>query len=129
LARAREQLAVNEGAGGHGLIVAARRAALRAGIAALEGRQTEALALYRDALRGWRTTGVVWDETLTGIDMAQLLDPTEPEVAEIIESTRATLERLGAKPYIERLEAALAASVPAKKATAARQTPAEVQTA
>jgi hypothetical protein len=108
LAKAQELRAVFEATGGAGAIVDARRAALRAGIAALEGRSAEALALYREALRSWRIPGAVWDEALTGISMAMLLDPAEPEVAAAIDSTRAILERLGAKPYLERLDAAVA---------------------
>ena len=96
--------------GGYGSVAEARAATLNAGIAALEGRDKEALALYRDALRGWRATNSPWDEALTGIDMSELLDPSEPEVAAAIRSTREILERLGAKPYLERLDAALARS-------------------
>ena len=97
-----------EEAGGFGPLIAARRQTSRAGIAALEGRTADALSLYRDALRGWRSVHGGWDEALTGIDMASVLDPTEPEVAAAINSTREILERLGAKPYLERLDAAIA---------------------
>ena len=108
LEEARRLADAAEEAGGFGPLIAARRATSRAGIAALEGRTAEALALYRDALRGWRSVHAVWDEALTGIDMATVLDPTEPDVATAIKSTREILERLGAKPYIERLDAAVA---------------------
>jgi len=57
----------------------------------------------------------VWDEALTGIDMATLLDTAEPEVAAAIKSTRVILERLGARPYLERLDAA-ASRAPARAA-------------
>jgi hypothetical protein len=114
VADARALTARYEELGDFGPVADARRATLKAGICALEGRTSEALALYRDALRGWRDTHSVWDEALTGVDMAMLLDPAEPEVAAAIKSTRALLERLGARPYIERLDAAVAAgaSVP-----------------
>jgi tetratricopeptide (TPR) repeat protein len=108
LASARDRYEKFEESNGVGPVVEARRLTLRAGIAALEGRSGEALALYRDALRGWRATHALWDETISGIDMAELLDPSDPEVAAVIELTRATLERLRAKPYLERLEAAVA---------------------
>jgi hypothetical protein len=52
--------------------------------------------------------------------MAQLLDPADPDVAAAINSTRAILERLGAKPYIERLDAAMAAGTSAPPARAPR---------
>jgi tetratricopeptide (TPR) repeat protein len=94
--------------GDYGPVADARRATLNAGLAALEGRTKEALALYRDALRGWRDTNSVWDEALTGIDMAELLDPAEPDVAAAVKSTRAILERLRAQPYLERLDTAVA---------------------
>ena len=112
--------------GGYGPLVAARRATMRAGIAAIEGRTQEALGLYREAMRGWRAVGAVWDEALTGIDMAMLLDPAEPDVAAVIDSTRAILERLRAKPYLERLEAAAARSSTPTKRTVPRAAVAEV---
>ena len=43
--------------------------------------------------------------------MAQLLDPADPDVAEVIRSTREILERLRAKPYLERLERAASREV------------------
>ena len=88
-------------------MVAARGVTIRAGIAALEGQSAEALSLYREAMKIWRTTGAVWDEALTGIDMVELLDSSDPEVVEVITSTRAILEQLRAKPYLERLDAAV----------------------
>jgi class 3 adenylate cyclase/tetratricopeptide (TPR) repeat protein len=97
-----------EDSGGYGIVVNARHATLRAGIAALDGRPAEAVALYRDALRDWRSTHAVWDEAMTGIDMAMLLDPADPEVVDVVSSTQTILERLGARPYLERLEAAIA---------------------
>lgn len=91
-----------------GPINEARRATIDAGLAALKGRSDEALALYREALRGWRDVSSVWDELLSGIDMATLLDPAEPEVAAVVASTRTILERLRARPYLEKLDAAVA---------------------
>ncbi len=95
-----------EETGAYGPVAEARLATLRAGVAALEGRTKEALALYREALTGWRATHSPYDEALTGLDMAKLLDPSEPEVADAIKSTREILERLRAKPFLELLDAA-----------------------
>jgi len=50
----------------------------------------------------------VWDEALAGVTAAEVLDATDPAVGEIVASTRAILERLRAKPYLERLDAAIA---------------------
>jgi tetratricopeptide (TPR) repeat protein len=94
--------------GYHGPVVEARRTNLRAAIAALEGRQREAKALYLEALAGWRDLKVTWEEALTGIDMATVLDLADPDVQAVIRSTREILTRLGAKPYLERLEQAAA---------------------
>jgi len=90
----------------------------------------EAMALYREALAGWRETNAGWDEVLTGLDMAELLDPADPEVAGVLASTRQILEGLGAKPYLARLDAAMArtGSVPTGERVG-RAAPTEVATA
>jgi tetratricopeptide (TPR) repeat protein len=94
-----------------GRAIAVDRITLHAGIASVEGRRTDAVAGYREAIRGWQSLGLGFDEALAGLDLALLLAPTEREMAEapaIIESTRALLTRLGARPLLARLEAALA---------------------
>ena len=98
-------------------------ATMKGGIAALEGRTAEALGSYREALRGFRGIHARWDEALTGLDMAQLLDTNDPEVAEVIKSTRAILTELRAKPYLDRLEAAASGQVaePQSEASAASE--------
>jgi hypothetical protein len=81
-------------------------ATIRAGLAALEGRGPEALAAYREVLKGWRQAGLAFDEALAVTDMATLLPPGEralPEVQTAIEWARGTLERLGAQPILDRL--------------------------
>ncbi len=95
-----------DASGIHGPAIEADRTVLRAGLAALAGRTAEALAGYRDALRRWRDLSLPWDEALAGIDMAMLLDPADPDVAAAVESSRAILERLGARPFLERLDRA-----------------------
>ncbi len=84
---------------------------LRAGIAALEGRRGDAITGYRDALRGWRQLGLAFDEAMAALDLAILLAPTEREMADAatsLETARDTFGRLGARPFLERLEAARA---------------------
>ena len=90
-----------------GPALAVDKQAIEAGIAALEGRSAESLASYREALRGWRTLHLAWDEALTVVDMVTFLGPDEPEVKVAAEWARATLTRLGAAPYLARLESAL----------------------
>jgi len=60
------------------------------------------------ALRSWRDLGLAWDEALAGVDMALLLDPTDPWVRANAEAAREILVRLEAAPFIARLDAALA---------------------
>jgi len=104
---ARQDLAVVQRSGRRGRAIDADRTTIRAGIASLEGRPDDALSLYREAMRTWRDLGLVWDEALCAIDMATLLDPAEPEVQAAAESARGILARLGARPFLERLNAAL----------------------
>ncbi|HVQ23089.1 MAG TPA: hypothetical protein VMT36_07425, partial [Candidatus Saccharimonadia bacterium] len=95
------------------------RLTLRAGLAALEGRRAEAVAGYRDALRGWQKLGCAFDEAMATVDMASLLAPTDQEMAEAaasIETARETLSRLGALPLLARLEAARTRPAPARSA-------------
>jgi class 3 adenylate cyclase/tetratricopeptide (TPR) repeat protein len=106
---AREELALVDGVGRRGRAIDADRTAIRAGIAALDGRPHDALTRYREALRVWRDLGLVWDEALCAIDMASLLGPSEPEVRAVAERAREILARLGAKPFLERLDSAMAA--------------------
>ncbi|MFI5199510.1 MAG: ATP-binding protein, partial [Candidatus Limnocylindrales bacterium] len=100
------QLAAIDAAGFRAPAVEATRVTIRAGLAAAEHLDVEALALYREALRRWRDLGLVVDEALTAIDMVTLLDPSDPEVSAAADSAHAILSRLGATPFIERLAAA-----------------------
>jgi hypothetical protein len=106
---ARASLADLDASGSHGPGLETDRAVLRAGIAALEGRSAEAIAEYRTALRAWRDLGLLLDEALTVIDMATLLDPTDPEVADAVAAGRRILGTLDARPLLARLDAAVAA--------------------
>ena len=97
---------------------------LRAGIAALEGRRSDAVGGYREALRGWKQLGCAFDEALAAVDMAKLLNPTErdmPEASAAIDAARETLTRLDAKPFLARLDAD---SAPAGPPTAKAADPA-----
>ncbi len=105
---AREDLAALDASGVHGPGIEADRRTMLAGLAALEGRQVEALALYREALRAWRDLGLAWDEALCGLDMALLLEPAESEVRVAATSSRDILVRLEAEPFVARMDAALA---------------------
>jgi hypothetical protein len=94
---------------------------MQAGIAALEGRTAEAVALYGRALNSWRALTVTWDEALTGLDMVRALDPAVPEVQTVAVSTREIFERLRAAPYVAMLDEALARKPAATRAESARR--------
>jgi tetratricopeptide (TPR) repeat protein len=108
--RASTALADLDSAGAHGRVVDMNRRTIQAGLAALEGRTGDALSNFREALAGWRTLGSPWREALTGITMATLLEPADPEVRAAAGTAREILVRLGAAPFIARLDAALARS-------------------
>jgi hypothetical protein len=102
------------------------RAVARAGVAALNGRGPEALAGYRDALRGYRALGLAFDEAIAVVDMATVLPAPErdaPDVAVAINTARATLARLGADPFLTRLDAANARNATAPARSAGQATP------
>ena len=98
-----------------------------ANLDALEGRVPEALAGYRDALRGLGDLGLRWEAALVGLDMAILLDPIEPAVQAAAKAARVTFEQLRARPFIDRLDAALAREAgPSSRGTSAgRNEPAD----
>ncbi|MGZ6297762.1 MAG: hypothetical protein ACXWPV_11640, partial [Candidatus Limnocylindrales bacterium] len=99
-----------ETSGRHGGVAVLRRRTLRAGLEALEHPGGDAAALYRAALRDWRELGLAWEEALCAIDMATLLDPALADVQAAVASAREILARIGARPFLERLEAAASRS-------------------
>jgi class 3 adenylate cyclase/tetratricopeptide (TPR) repeat protein len=118
-AAAASDLQALEATGIHGPNVDGRRTSIRAGLAALDGRTADALSLYREAIRRFRESGVPLDEAFTEIEMATLLDPAIPEVAAAVEAGREILSRLGARPFLDRLEAAAGRGAPARREPAA----------
>ena len=104
---ARADLASLDATHAHGPAITLHKATIRAGIAALEGRPADALAGYREALPGWRRTGLPVLEAVTAIDMATLLDPDHPEVVEAGRAARRIFTDLSAGPFLERLEEAM----------------------
>jgi hypothetical protein len=105
--------------GTRGRTVDADRTAIEAGIAALGGDRTGALAGYRAALAAWRTLRLPWDEALTALDAATVLGADDPEVAGWVDTARATFERLRATPMLARLDDAVRAGAGAGEPAAA----------
>jgi len=95
-----------------GAALANDKATIQAGLAAIDGRPAEALAAYREVNRTWRSLRLAFDEALTGLDMVQLLDRDDPEVRAVADASRTIFERLGARPLLARLEAAVGRAAP-----------------
>ncbi len=105
-------------------VVEALRATFRAGHEALLDRRDEAAASYRVAARGWRDLRLPWELALCQLEAATFLGPDHPDAAAAAEEARPIFARLGAAPFLSRLEEASArrdagesASRPAGRAT------------
>jgi hypothetical protein len=86
------------------------RLSTRAGILALEGRPDDAAAIYREALALQRERGGPWFLALTCLDVVMGLGPDHPLGREAEAEARSTFVRLGARPYLERLDEAVGAT-------------------
>jgi tetratricopeptide (TPR) repeat protein len=106
----------------HGPAPTAWRLTVAAALAAFDGRRDEAVALYADARARWADIGVVFEGSLVGIDMLLTLGPNDPAAQAAAAETRATLARLGAKPFvalIDRLTADAPATEPPRSEASA----------
>jgi class 3 adenylate cyclase/tetratricopeptide (TPR) repeat protein len=104
---AKADLAALDATGVHRPLDEARRTVIRAGLAGLAGDVPESIRLFQTALAELRSVGVPFDESLAGILMASVLDPRLPEVREATDRAREILVRLGARAFLEQLDAAL----------------------
>jgi class 3 adenylate cyclase/tetratricopeptide (TPR) repeat protein len=95
----------------------------QAAIDALDGRQTEALISYREALGRWHRLGLRFSEALCGLEMVQRLGPGQPETRSAADAARAIFSELGALPFLGMLDVALG---PADRAAAPAARPAGV---
>jgi tetratricopeptide (TPR) repeat protein len=111
LAGARAALEAGDATSVHGPFVEARSTALAAGIAALDDRPGEALALFGRARDQMREAQALFELALVGLDMAVLLDLAGPAVQAAIDESRQILGRLRARPLLARLEAAVDGSL------------------
>ncbi|HEU4672153.1 MAG TPA: AAA family ATPase [Candidatus Limnocylindrales bacterium] len=105
-----------------GPLVRAQRTTILALMAALEGDPSAAVGHQREALAAWRRIGFPLEEALTSLSLVTVLGPGDATIRANAVSAREILERLGARPLIDRLDAALAVvpeSAAAPAATAA----------
>ncbi len=109
-----------EEAPGHQIDVAFGIAA-RAGIAALEGRPDEAIEGYREALARLSAIHLDWVVALVGFEFVSVVGADHPATREAAARSRAIFERVGARPWLAKLDAAMASS-PSKAARPAGHT-------
>jgi tetratricopeptide (TPR) repeat protein len=92
-----------------GRVQAAGRAELAAGIAALEGREADAVVGFSEALRRWRDLGARFEMAMAGLNAVTMLGAERAEIRDAAADARAILEELRAEPHLRLLERALAA--------------------
>jgi hypothetical protein len=81
-------------------------------LAALDGRRADALAGFTDAVRRWRDLGFEFEAAVCALNFVTTIGGSEPEVRAAAEDARAVFERLGAQPFMKRLDAAVRSSQP-----------------
>jgi class 3 adenylate cyclase/tetratricopeptide (TPR) repeat protein len=91
-----------------GRVPRAIRRQVGAALAALDGRQSEALDGYREALEMWREMDVPVFRGLCLMDMVAVIAPSVPEAAAAADEARSLWTRLGAPPLLARLDELLA---------------------
>jgi class 3 adenylate cyclase/tetratricopeptide (TPR) repeat protein len=95
-----------------------QRGAVRAAAAALAGRRDEAIAGFRDVVRAWTDEGDDWEAAADALVAVVLLGADDPVLAELAALARTVFERVGARPSLARLDAALAHWAPGAAAAA-----------
>jgi len=89
----------------YGRRVAATRLTAEAGLASLERREEDAVKSYRQAIEAWRALECTLDLALCELDLVLLLGPGAPN-DNAAKEARDIFTRLGAKPFLERLNRA-----------------------
>jgi len=90
--------------GAHGRALEMDRTALRAGLAALDGRMAEAVVGFRAALTGWRDLGLPWDESITSMSFVRLVGVDDPDARAAGQAAQVILRRLGAARILSLLD-------------------------
>jgi len=98
--------------------IAASRIAARAGIAALDGRTNDAIVGFRDALDRHTARGAAINVARHGLDFVLLVGPEQPAAREAAVEARAIFERVGARPYLAKLDEAMGGATASKRAGA-----------
>jgi tetratricopeptide (TPR) repeat protein len=93
--------------GAPGRVMAAIRVELSAGVAALSGDRSSAVAGFVDAVHRWRELEVDFERALCQVTLVATLGPG-PDTVEAAAEARKTFEKLRAQPFIDRLDEMLA---------------------
>jgi class 3 adenylate cyclase/tetratricopeptide (TPR) repeat protein len=101
---------------------------LQAGVAGLEGRTTEAVREARAVLGEYERLGLPWRQALGGLVLASVVGVGDSYVLEMAATSREIFSRLGAQPFLEYLEAAVAQTVEPVGRRARRDVPASAPT-
>jgi class 3 adenylate cyclase/tetratricopeptide (TPR) repeat protein len=126
--RAAAALAGLAGAGARGSYAATNRRLLEAGLLALDGRPAEAVRETQAIVGEYERQGLPWRQALAGLVLATLVGTDDAGVRELARGSRAIFIRLGAQPFLEYLEAAVAQTVEPVGRRARRDVPASAPT-
>ena len=88
----------------HGRVLDVERQALRAALSAHDGDREGAGREYAAVLPELAEMGLAYKRALVVLDMALVLGPDHPVVQASVDDARAILERLGARPFLARLD-------------------------
>jgi class 3 adenylate cyclase len=98
------------GTGARGPYAATNRRLLEAGLLALDGHAAEAIRETQAIIAEYERLGLPWRQALAGLVLASLVGTGEASVRDLAVSSRDIFAKLGARPFLEGAEAALARS-------------------
>jgi hypothetical protein len=90
-----------------GRVTAAVRREGEAVLAGLTGKRSDSLAAFLDAIRQWRELGLAFEAALAQLTLVTVLGVSDAETRAAADDARAVFERLGARPLVDRLAAAM----------------------
>ena len=106
--RVRQALDKLAATGVRGPTVDGQRHVAEAGLAALEGRWSDAVPIYQEATRSLRDLGLEFDLALAWLEVLSVAPAGDPLAATAEQEAREILERLGARPFIAQLDRLIA---------------------
>ena len=85
---------------------------LQAGLAGLEGRTAEAVREARVGIGEYERLGLPWRQALGGLVLASVVGVGDRDVQELAAASREIFTRLGARPFLDHLDAVEARTAP-----------------